>query len=98
MLDKVLKNTVNVRQRVELGFFVLLIPPLCLSTFCKKHFSCIFPHKDAVVHLQRTNCVSNYSVNACGPAYITISDGGNIEHVSANFTDPPCETRQGLRL
>jgi Iron/zinc purple acid phosphatase-like protein C len=35
------------------------------------------------------NRVYNYSLDPCGPVYITIGDGGNIEKVDVEFADDP---------
>ncbi|RAL54486.1 unnamed protein product [Cuscuta campestris] len=36
---------------------------------------------------ERTNRVYNYSLDPCGPVYITVGDGGNIEKVDVDFAD-----------
>ncbi|KAJ3693111.1 hypothetical protein LUZ60_012206 [Juncus effusus] len=36
---------------------------------------------------ERMNRVYNYSLDPCGPVYITIGDGGNIEKVDVDFAD-----------
>lgn len=38
---------------------------------------------------ERMNRVYNYSLDPCGPVYITIGDGGNIEKVDVEFADEP---------
>ncbi|KAF3335791.1 purple acid phosphatase 23 isoform X1 [Carex littledalei] len=38
---------------------------------------------------ERMNRVYNYSLNPCGPVYITVGDGGNIEKVDVEFADDP---------
>lgn len=35
------------------------------------------------------NRVYNYSLDPCGPVYITVGDGGNIEKVDVEFADDP---------
>lgn len=36
---------------------------------------------------ERMNRVYNYSLDSCGPVYITVGDGGNIEKVDVDFAD-----------
>lgn len=38
---------------------------------------------------ERMNRVYNYSLDPCGPVYITIGDGGNIEKIDTEFADDP---------
>ncbi|KAH6834598.1 purple acid phosphatase 23 [Perilla frutescens var. hirtella] len=38
---------------------------------------------------ERMNRVFNYSLDSCGPVYITIGDGGNIEQVDVDHADEP---------
>ncbi|XP_024983226.1 purple acid phosphatase 23 isoform X2 [Cynara cardunculus var. scolymus] len=38
---------------------------------------------------ERMNRVYNYSLEPCGPVYITIGDGGNIEKVDVDHADEP---------
>ncbi|KAM7253238.1 hypothetical protein ACFE04_025856 [Oxalis oulophora] len=38
---------------------------------------------------ERMNRVYNYSLDQCGPVYITVGDGGNIEQVDVKFADDP---------
>ncbi|KAL5781496.1 hypothetical protein ACOSP7_006525 [Xanthoceras sorbifolium] len=38
---------------------------------------------------ERMNRVYNYSLDACGPVYITVGDGGNIEEVDVDHADDP---------
>ncbi|KAI3440812.1 Purple acid phosphatase [Psidium guajava] len=38
---------------------------------------------------ERMNRVYNYTLDPCGPVYITIGDGGNIEKVDVDFADDP---------
>ncbi|KAH9612788.1 hypothetical protein KSS87_013642 [Heliosperma pusillum] len=38
---------------------------------------------------ERMNRVYNYTLNPCGPIYITIGDGGNIEKVDVDHADDP---------
>lgn len=38
---------------------------------------------------ERMNRVYNYSLDPCGPVYITIGDGGNIEQVDVDHADEP---------
>lgn len=38
---------------------------------------------------ERTNRVYNYTLNPCGPVYITVGDGGNIEKVDIDHADDP---------
>lgn len=35
------------------------------------------------------NRIYNYTLDPCGPVYITIGDGGNIEKVDVDFADDP---------
>lgn len=35
------------------------------------------------------NRVYNYTLDSCGPVYITVGDGGNIEKVDVDFADEP---------
>jgi hypothetical protein len=35
------------------------------------------------------NRVYNYTLDPCGPVYITVGDGGNIEKVDVDFADDP---------
>lgn len=35
------------------------------------------------------NRVYNYTLDPCGPLYITVGDGGNIEKVDVDFADDP---------
>lgn len=35
------------------------------------------------------NRVYNYTLNPCGPVYITVGDGGNIEQVDVDHADDP---------
>lgn len=36
---------------------------------------------------ERMNRVYNYTLDPCGPVYITVGDGGNIEQVDVNHAD-----------
>lgn len=36
---------------------------------------------------ERTNRVYNYNLHPCGPVYITVGDGGNIEEVDVAHAD-----------
>lgn len=38
---------------------------------------------------ERMNRVYNYTFDSCGPVYITIGDGGNIEKVDVDHADEP---------
>ena len=38
---------------------------------------------------ERIDGVYNYSLDPCGPAYITVGDGGNIEGIDTDFADDP---------
>ncbi|GMH28388.1 hypothetical protein Nepgr_030231 [Nepenthes gracilis] len=38
---------------------------------------------------ERMNRVFNYTLDPCGPVYITVGDGGNIEQVDVDFADDP---------
>ncbi|XP_021291540.1 purple acid phosphatase 23 isoform X2 [Herrania umbratica] len=38
---------------------------------------------------ERMNRVYNYTLHACGPVYITVGDGGNIEKVDVDHADDP---------
>ncbi|KAE8690195.1 Purple acid phosphatase 15 [Hibiscus syriacus] len=38
---------------------------------------------------ERTNRVHNYTLDACGPIYITVGDAGNIEKVDVDHADDP---------
>ncbi|GAB4843708.1 Purple acid phosphatase 23 [Ancistrocladus abbreviatus] len=38
---------------------------------------------------ERMNRVYNYTLDPCGPVYITVGDGGNIEQVDVDFADDP---------
>lgn len=38
---------------------------------------------------ERMNRVYNYTLDACGPVYITVGDGGNIEQVDVDHADDP---------
>nr|GMD65668.1 purple acid phosphatase 23 [Ipomoea batatas] len=38
---------------------------------------------------ERMNRVYNYTLDPCGPVYITVGDGGNIEKVDVDFADDP---------
>ncbi|KAL4190621.1 hypothetical protein AMTRI_Chr07g76620 [Amborella trichopoda] len=38
---------------------------------------------------ERMNRVYNYNLDACGPVYITIGDGGNIEKIDLDHADDP---------
>ncbi|KAI3743112.1 hypothetical protein L1987_60815 [Smallanthus sonchifolius] len=38
---------------------------------------------------ERMNRVYNYSLDPCGPVYITIGDGGNIEKIDVDHADEP---------
>nr|GMD70103.1 purple acid phosphatase 23 isoform X1 [Ipomoea batatas] len=38
---------------------------------------------------ERMNRVYNYTLDPCGPVYIIVGDGGNIEKVDVNFADDP---------
>ncbi|KAM3290180.1 purple acid phosphatase 23 isoform X1 [Capsicum chacoense] len=38
---------------------------------------------------ERMNRVFNYTLNPCGPVYITVGDGGNIEKVDVDHADDP---------
>ncbi|KAK1592818.1 hypothetical protein Q3G72_030872 [Acer saccharum] len=45
---------------------------------------------------ERMNRVYNYSLDPCGPVYITVGDGGNIEEVDVDHADNPgkCPTAE----
>lgn len=38
---------------------------------------------------ERMNRVFNYTLDSCGPVYITVGDGGNIEKVDVDHADDP---------
>lgn len=38
---------------------------------------------------ERMNRVYNYTLDSCGPVYLTVGDGGNIEQVVVDFADDP---------
>ncbi|KAL9237749.1 hypothetical protein vseg_012262 [Gypsophila vaccaria] len=38
---------------------------------------------------ERMNRVYNYTLNPCGPVYITVGDGGNIEKIDVDHADDP---------
>lgn len=38
---------------------------------------------------ERMNRIFNYTLDPCGPVYITVGDGGNIEKVDVNHADDP---------
>lgn len=38
---------------------------------------------------ERMNRVYNYTLDVCGPVYIIVGDGGNIEQVDVNHADDP---------
>eukprot|EP00268_Persea_americana_P069188 TRINITY_DN9782_c0_g1_i2.p1 TRINITY_DN9782_c0_g1~~TRINITY_DN9782_c0_g1_i2.p1 ORF type:complete len:202 (+),score=26.42 TRINITY_DN9782_c0_g1_i2:196-801(+) len=38
---------------------------------------------------ERMNRVYNYTLDSCGPVYITVGDGGNIEKVDIDHADDP---------
>lgn len=38
---------------------------------------------------ERTNRVYNYCLDPCGPVYITIGDGGNVERPATHHADDP---------
>ncbi|KAK9160168.1 hypothetical protein Syun_006509 [Stephania yunnanensis] len=38
---------------------------------------------------ERMNRIYNYSLDSCGPVYITVGDGGNIEKVDVDHADDP---------
>ncbi|KAM1301927.1 purple acid phosphatase 23-like isoform X2 [Malus sylvestris] len=38
---------------------------------------------------ERMNRVYNYTLDPCGPLYLTVGDGGNIEEVDVDFADDP---------
>lgn len=38
---------------------------------------------------ERINRVYNYTLDPCGPIYITVGDGGNIEEVDVDHADEP---------
>lgn len=38
---------------------------------------------------ERMNRVYNYTLDPCGPVYITVGDGGNIEKVEVDYADEP---------
>ncbi|CAI0380387.1 unnamed protein product [Linum tenue] len=38
---------------------------------------------------ERINRVYNYTLDSCGPVYITVGDGGNIEQVDVDHADDP---------
>ncbi|KAJ1694365.1 hypothetical protein LUZ63_011063 [Rhynchospora breviuscula] len=38
---------------------------------------------------ERMNRVYNYGLDPCGPVYITVGDGGNVEKVDVEFADDP---------
>ncbi|GJY41034.1 CENP-B homolog protein 2-like protein [Tanacetum coccineum] len=44
---------------------------------------------DEVHAYERMNRVYNYSLDPCGPVYITIGDGGNIEKIDVDHADKP---------
>ncbi|KAE8732232.1 Purple acid phosphatase 23 [Hibiscus syriacus] len=45
---------------------------------------------DCTVHAyERMNRVHNYTLDACGPVYITVGDAGNIEKVDVDHADDP---------
>lgn len=46
--------------------------------------------KDLQVHAyERSNRVYNYTLDPCGPVYITVGDGGNREKMAINYADDP---------
>lgn len=49
-------------------------------------------HKNMQVHAyERSNRVYNYSLDPCGPVYITIGDGGSREDIAVTHADDPDE-------
>lgn len=44
---------------------------------------------DQVHAYERTNRVYRYKLDRCGPVYVTIGDGGNIEMVDVTHADDP---------
>ena len=49
-----------------------------------------FDENNLQVHAyERMNCVYNYKLDPCGPVYITIGEGGNIEKVDVEHGDDP---------
>ena len=38
---------------------------------------------------ERSNQVYNYNLHPCGPVYVTVGDGGNIEEVDIVHADDP---------
>lgn len=38
---------------------------------------------------ERMNRVYNYKLDPCGPVYITVGDGGNIEKIDVDHADEP---------
>lgn len=38
---------------------------------------------------ERSNRVYNYTLDQCGPVFITIGDGGNREKMASSFADEP---------
>ncbi|XP_059632223.1 purple acid phosphatase 23 isoform X3 [Cornus florida] len=45
--------------------------------------------KNQVHAYERMNRVFNYTLDSCGPVYITVGDGGNIEKVDVDHADDP---------
>ena len=46
-------------------------------------------HTMQVHAYERMNRVYNYTLDPCGPVYITVGDGGNIEKVDVDHADDP---------
>ncbi|KAL5554409.1 hypothetical protein UlMin_041810 [Ulmus minor] len=45
----------------------------------------------AIHAYERSNRVYNYTLDPCGPVYITIGDGGNRERMAITHADEPCK-------
>lgn len=51
---------------------------------------CLVLQIDEQVHAyERSNRVYNYSLDPCGPLYITVGDGGNREKMAITYADDP---------
>lgn len=55
----------------------------------KAYFNVFFSYILQVHAYERMNRVYNYTLDPCGPIYITVGDGGNIEKVDVDHADDP---------
>ncbi|TVU42355.1 hypothetical protein EJB05_08757 [Eragrostis curvula] len=74
-------HIVSLEVDVAISLNVIYHSPMALDT--------IFSFQSKVHAYERMNRVFNYTLDPCGPVYITVGDGGNIEKIDIDHADDP---------